>query len=67
MQTLNLKRRRKMGKIAQEIRKIQIDENLTLPELFEKYPHLARLQHLEILEEKDFENIKENKKNLILG
>ena len=57
-----------MGKIADEIKILQVQEKLTLPELFEKYPHLAKLQHLELLEEKDFERIKENKKkNLILG
>ena len=56
-----------MGKIADEIKRIQIQEKLNLLELFEKYPHLAKLQHLELLEEKDLEKIKEQKKNLILG
>ena len=40
-----------MGKIALEIRRIQIEESLTLPQVFEKYPHLARLQLEELLEE----------------
>ena len=40
-----------MGKIASEIKRIQMEENLTLPQLFEKYPHLARLQFEEMKEE----------------
>ena len=40
-----------MGKIAIEIKRIQIEEKLTLPEVFQKYPHLARLQLEELLEE----------------
>lgn len=40
-----------MGKVALEIRRIQIEESLTLPQVFEKYPHLARLQLEELLEE----------------
>ena len=51
-----------MGKVAIEIKKIQIEEKLTLPEVFDKYPHLAKLQLEELLEE----NIKEKKK-LLLG
>ena len=57
-----MKEKRKMGKIASEIKRIQIEEKLTLPELFAKYPHLARLQLEELLEE----NTKEKKK-LLLG
>mgnify|MGYP003660126398 FL=1 len=45
--------KRKRGKIAKEIKNIQVKENLTLPELFEKYPHLAKLQLEELLEEKE--------------
>jgi|TARA_R110000851_G_scaffold329628_1_gene501687 hypothetical protein len=45
--------KRKTGKIAKEIKNIQVKENLTLPELFEKYPHLAKLQLEELLEEKE--------------
>ena len=52
-----------MGKIAKEIERIQIEEKLTLPELFKKYPHLAKLQLEEVLEEK---KLKESKK-LLLG
>tara|TARA_R100001082_G_scaffold103005_1_gene73431 strand:+ start:2345 stop:2545 length:201 start_codon:yes stop_codon:yes gene_type:complete len=40
-----------MGKITETISKIQKEENITLPELFEKYPHLAKLQYEEQLEE----------------
>ena len=52
-----------MGKIANEINRLQIEKNLTLPELFEKYPHLARLQLEEVLEE----NILQEDKKLLLG
>lgn len=40
-----------MGKVNEEIKRLQKEENLTLPQLFEKYPHLARLQFDEIKEE----------------
>ena len=40
-----------MGKVSEEIKRLQKEENLTLPQLFEKYPHLARLQFDEIKEE----------------
>ena len=40
-----------MGKINEEIKRLQKEENLTLPQLFEKYPHLARLQFDEMKEE----------------
>ena len=53
--------KRKTGKIAKEIKNIQVKENLTLPELFEKYPHLAKLQLEELLEEKEE---KQDKKDL---
>jgi uncharacterized protein (DUF433 family) len=53
-----------MGKVAKEIKRIQIEENLTLPELFEKYPHLAKLQLEELLEEKET-SLKEEKKLLL--
>jgi len=54
----------KKGKVAREIERIQIDESLTLPELFEKYPYLAKLQLEELLEEKDL-GLKEEKKLLL--
>lgn len=53
-----------MGKVTNQITKIQIKENLTLPQVFEKYPHLSELQLEEILEEENM--VRENKK-LILG
>ncbi len=59
-----MKQPKKMGKVAKEIKRIQIEENLTLPELFEKYPHLAKLQLEELLEEKET-NLKEEKKLLL--
>ncbi len=40
-----------MGKVNEEIKRLQKEENLTLPQLFEKYPHLARLQFDEMKEE----------------
>ena len=49
-----------MGKIANEIRNIQKEESLTLPQLFEKYPHLARLQYEELGEEQDLNEEKNN-------
>ena len=52
-----------MGKINDEIKKLQVEESLTLPQLFDKYPHLARLQYEEIKEET---NLKENKNQLKL-
>ena len=52
-----------MGKINDEIKKLQVEENLTLPQLFDKYPHLARLQYEEIKEEV---NLKESKNQLKL-
>ena len=52
-----------MGKVNEEIKKLQVEENLTLPQLFEKYPHLARLQYEELREET---SLKENKKQLKL-
>jgi len=55
-----------MGKIADQIKQIQIDEKLTLPELFSKYPHLATLQHKELLEESEQEKLPSAKKQLKL-
>jgi len=54
-----------MGKVAKQIAKIQIQEKLTLPQVFEKYPHLTTLQLEEVLEEEEH-TVRENKK-LILG
>ena len=48
-----------MGKIAEEIEKIQIREKLTLPQVFEKYPHLATLQFKELQEEESLTEVEE--------
>jgi len=58
------KEKKKMGKIADEIRRIQVEECLTLPQIFEKYPHLATLQHKELMEE-HAEPLSERKKQLL--
>ena len=42
---------RKMGKVTDKIRLIMLQENLSLQEVFEKYPHLADLQKEEMFEE----------------
>jgi len=55
-----------MGKIASEIKRIQIEENLTLPQVFEKYPHLARLQYEELNEEGQLNEDGSGKKKLLL-
>jgi len=51
-----------MGKITSEILRIQIEEKITLLEVFEKYPHLAKLQLEEALEEGD----KQKERKLLL-
>ena len=56
-----------MGKIKKEIEKIQIDENLSLSEVFKKYPHLETLQFLELKEENEAPKIdKLNKRKELL-
>jgi hypothetical protein len=40
-----------MGIITEKIKEIQAAQNLTLTQVFEKYPFLAELQHEEILQE----------------
>jgi hypothetical protein len=59
-------RRRSVGKIADEIKKIQVEETLTLPELFQKYPHLANLQYKELQEEDNLVEEQSKKKKLLL-
>ena len=54
-----------MGKVNEEIERLQREENLTLPQLFEKYPHLARLQFDEMKEEKLSEDKKSQLKLLL--
>jgi len=41
-----------MGKVNDEIKRLQEEENLTLPQVFDRYPHLARLQFEEMREER---------------
>jgi len=48
-----------MGKVTDKIRTIMLEENLSLQEVFEKYPHLADLQKEEMFEE--YEQLKETK------
>ena len=55
-----------MGKVANEIKKIQIEQNLTLPQVFEKYPHLASLQHKELHEEAQLIEKKDKQLQLLL-
>tara|TARA_R110000796_G_scaffold44086_7_gene107820 strand:+ start:1053 stop:1229 length:177 start_codon:yes stop_codon:yes gene_type:complete len=57
-----------MGKVKKEIEKIQIDENLSLSEVFKRYPHLETLQFLELKEENESSKIEKlnNCKKLLL-
>ena len=55
-----------MGKVADEIKKIQVKENLTLPDVFQRYPHLASLQYEELKEEDNLVEEKTKKKELLL-
>jgi hypothetical protein len=55
-----------VGKIAEEIEKLQQKESLTLPELFEKYPHLASLQFQEMKEENSLNEAGGDKRKLLL-
>jgi|TARA_R110002074_G_scaffold283886_1_gene455491 hypothetical protein len=52
-----------MGSISKTIAEIQKKEKITLPEVFEKYPHLAKLQYEEQLEEQT--SLREDKKQLL--
>ena len=54
-----------MGKIADEIARIQVAENMTLTQLFEKYPHLERLQFLEMKEEAKLQETSSESKKLL--
>ena len=55
-----------MGKIAREIKKIQTQECLTLPQVFEKYPHLATLQYEELNEESQLNEESDRQIQLLL-
>lgn len=56
-----------MGKVTDKIRLIMLQENLSLQEVFDKYPYLADLQKDEMFEE--YEQLKESnpKKDLLKG
>jgi hypothetical protein len=54
-----------VGKVNEEIERLQREENMTLPQLFEKYPHLARLQFDEMREESLSEDKKSRLKLLL--
>jgi hypothetical protein len=53
-----------MGRITQKIREIQLQEDLTLVEVFRKYPHLAQMQYEELQEEKN--RVTESKERKLL-
>tara|TARA_R100000458_G_C8046300_1_gene95451 strand:- start:278 stop:448 length:171 start_codon:yes stop_codon:yes gene_type:complete len=55
-----------VGKIADEIAKIQIREKLTLPQVFEKYPHLSNLQYEEMKEESALTEDNNRQRELLL-
>jgi len=58
-----------MGKVFEMIKDIQLKENLSLSQVFEKYPHLEELQKKELFDElqsKKNEN-KETGKQVLLG
>ena len=59
-----------MGVVTEKIKEIQKKEKLTLGQVFKKYPHLAELQHEEVLmEREEKKKIEETKKKakLLLG
>jgi|TARA_E500000305_G_C3947076_1_gene200329 hypothetical protein len=58
-----------MGKVRNEIEKIQLEEGLALTEVFKKYPHLETLQFLELKEENEsykLEKLNKKPKKLLL-
>jgi hypothetical protein len=57
-----------MGKVRKEIEKIQLEESLTLTEVFKKHPHLETLYLLELREEDEstkLEKLHKGKKLLL--
>ena len=52
-----------MGIVTEKIKEIQAAQNLTLTQVFEKYPFLAELQHEEILQEQGKAKGRTNKIN----
>ena len=57
-----------MGVVTKKIKEIKKKEKLTLEQVFKKYPHLAALQHEEILAEQEAKKKLEesNKKKKLL-
>jgi uncharacterized protein (DUF433 family) len=55
-----------MGKVAELIEKIKLEEGLTIQQVFEKYPHLVPLQKDEMWEEYQNKNLTESKKKDLL-
>jgi uncharacterized protein (DUF433 family) len=55
-----------MGKVAELIEKIKLEEGLTVQQVFEKYPHLVPLQKDEMWEEYQSKNLTESKKKDLL-
>ncbi len=59
-----------MGKIKNEIEKIQREEKLSLTEVFKKHPHLETLLLLELREEEESNKLeklrRDTKKKLLL-
>jgi hypothetical protein len=52
-----------MGKIKNEIEKIQREEKLSLTEVFKKHPHLETLLLLELREENESDKLKKLRRN----
>ena len=52
-----------MGKITNEIEKIQREEKLSLTEVFKKHPHLETLLLLELREEEESDKLEKLRRN----
>jgi hypothetical protein len=52
-----------MGKITNEIEKIQREEKLSLTEVFKKHPHLETLLLLELREEDESDKLEKLRRN----
>ena len=59
-----------MGIVTEKIKELQAAQNLTLTQVFKKYPFLAELQHEEVLQEQgkvEGRSINEKQLKLLLG
>jgi len=56
-----------MAKVIKKIKELMKNENLTLKQALEKYPHLAEMHFEDLLEEDSLNEKAENKKDLLLG